>query len=212
VREIELEDYTVMDYRVADSAIRKLGLKVKIEHVTSDTHEIGFVVRTEPEAGAKVQEGDSIILYVSQGTDTIKTTVPYFVGLNEAETLLALMKNDLQIGKVTYVKSDDTVGLVLTQSVEAWREIPVYSSVDFTISGGPSYSGDGTTIPTEDDMREPEETQRPGHNDDPDDWFNDDPEETTKPQDTQRPNDDDDDDSGWSDFYDWYMQQQQGRN
>lgn len=208
VREIELEDYTVMDYRVADSAIRKLGLKVKIEHVTSDTHEIGFVVRTEPEAGAKVQEGDSIILYVSQGTDTIKTTVPYFVGLNEAETLLALMKNDLQIGKVTYVKSDDTVGLVLTQSVEAWREIPVYSSVDFTISGGPSYSGDGTTIPTEDDMREPEETQRPGHNDDPDDWFNDDPEETTKPQDTQRPNDDDDDDSGWSDFYDWYMQQQ----
>lgn len=208
VREIELEDYTVMDYRVADSAIRKLGLKVKIEHVTSDTHEIGFVVRTEPEAGAKVQEGDSIILYVSQGTDTIKTTVPKFVGLNEAEALLALMKNDLQIGKVTYVKSDDTVGLVLTQSVEAWREIPVYSSVDFTISGGPSYSGDGTTIPTEDDMREPEETQRPGHNDDPDDWFNDDPEETTKPQDTQRPNDDDDDDSGWSDFYDWYMQQQ----
>jgi len=216
VREIFLEDYTVMDYRVADSAIRKLGLKVKIEHVTSDTHEIGFVVKTDPVAGTMLQEGDSVILYVSQGTDTVKTTVPDFVGMNEAQTLLALMENDLEIGKVTYVKSTDEVGLVLTQSVEAWREIPIYSAVDFTISGGPSYSGDGTTIPTEEDMREPEETERPSHNNDPDDdWFNDDPEETKKPGETQKPadTDDSDDDGGssWSDFYDWYMQQQQNR-
>ena len=213
VREIELEDYTVMDYRVADAAIRKMGLKVKIEHITSDTHEIGFVVRTDPEAGTKVQEGDSVILYVSQGTDTVKTEVPDFVGMNEAETLLTLMNNDLEIGKVTYVKSDEPVGLVLTQSVEARLEIPVYSAVDFTISGGPSYSGDGTTIPTEEDMREPEETERPSHNDDPDDWFNDDPDETEAPE-TDPPkdnNDDDDGDTSWSDFYDWYMQQQQGR-
>ncbi|MBR5253084.1 MAG: Stk1 family PASTA domain-containing Ser/Thr kinase [Clostridia bacterium] len=214
VREIELGDYTVMDYRVADSAIRKLGLKVKIEHVTSDTHEIGFVVRTDPEAGTKVQEGDSVILYVSQGTDTIKTQVPNFVGLNEAETLLALMKNDLEIGNVTYVKSDDTAGLVLTQSVDAWREVPIYSSIDFTISGGPSYSGDGTTIPTEDDMKEPEETKRPSTNNDPDDWFNDDSDDSDYTE-TQRPNDNNNNNnnsgSSWEDFYDWYMQQQ-GRN
>ena len=127
-----------------------------------------------------------------------------------------MLQQYLEIGKVTYVKSTDEVGLVLTQSVEAWREIPIYSAVDFTISGGPSYSGDGTTIPTEEDMREPEETERPSHNNDPDDdWFNDDPEETKKPSETQKPadTDDSDDDGGssWSDFYDWYMQQQQNR-
>ncbi len=218
VREIILEDYTVMDYRVADSAIRKLGLKVRIEHVSSDTHEIGFVVKTEPEAGTVVQDGDSVILYVSQGTDTVKTTVPDFTGLNEAQTLLELMENDLEIGKVTYVKSDGLVGLVLDQSVEAWREVPIYTAVDFTVSGGPSYSGDGTTIPTEDDMREPEETQRPGHNTDPDDddddWFSDDPEETKQPADTKEPEETkkpEETNASWSDFYDWYMQQQQNR-
>ena len=209
VREIILEDYTVKDYRVVDQAIRKLGLKVKIVHVSSDTHEIGFVIRTEPAAGTVVQDSDTITVYVSKGTDTVKTTVPYFIGLNEAQTLLQLMESNLQVGKVTYVRDDGTPGLVLSQSVEAWYEVPIYTSVDFTVSGGPSYSGDGSTVPTPDDLRETEPEDDPPYNPgypyypsypdpdetDNDNWFEDDEPEETK--------------SSWKDFYDWWINRQQ---
>ena len=79
--------------------------------------------------------------------------------------------------------------------------MPIYTSVDFTISGGPSYSGDGTTIPTEEDLRESDDTDSPYNpfdpfdpEDDDDDWFNDD-----EPEDTKMSVDE---------FYDWWMNRQ----
>lgn len=203
IREMILEDYTVQDYRVVDQAIRKLGLKVKIIHVPSDTHEIGFVIKTEPAAGTVVQDNDTVTVYVSKGTDTIKTTVPNFEGLNEAQALLQLMESNLHVGKVTYVRDDGVPGLVLSQSIDAWYEVPIYTSVDFTISGGPSYSGDGSTVPTPDDLEESKpEVNYPPYNptypddeeDDDDNWFVD-----NEPEETQ---------SSWKDFYDWWMGRQ----
>jgi len=205
VREMILEDYTVQDYRVVDQAIRKLGLKVKIIHVSSDTHEIGFVIKTEPAAGTVVQDNDTITVYVSKGTDTVKTTVPDFTGLNEAQVLLQLMEANLHVGKVTYVRDDGVPGLVLSQSIDAWYEVPIYTSVDFTISGGPSYSGDGSTVPTPEDLEESKpEVNYPPYNptypdddeddDDNDNWFVD-----NEPEETQ---------SSWKDFYDWWMGRQ----
>ncbi|MGN1410198.1 MAG: protein kinase [Eubacteriales bacterium] len=162
---ITLKDYTAIDYRTVDAELRKEGLRVTIEYITSDVYEIGHVIRTEPAAGTVAAEGDSVVIYVSQGVDTVKTMVPNFVGLSEAQALIKLMENDLSVGKVTYVKSTSTAGSVVEQSVNAWLEVPQYSEVDFKVSGGASYSGDGTTIPTAEDMQhqptEPE-TTKPG--------------------------------------------------
>lgn len=158
---IELEDYTVHDYRIVESALRKMQLKVKIENVTSDVYEIGYVIKTDPEAGTIVQEGDTVTIYVSQGADAVKTTVPSFVGLSEARAYISLMENKLEIGKITYRKSDQLAGTVLEQSVQAWsQEVPQYTEIDLVISGGASYSGDGTTIPTAADMQ-PAKTEAP---------------------------------------------------
>ncbi|MBE6542672.1 MAG: PASTA domain-containing protein, partial [Ruminococcaceae bacterium] len=148
-----LSDYTVKDYRVVSDELRKLGLKVKVENVTSDIYEIGYVIKTEPKAGTVVKENDLITIYVSRGATTVNTTVPNFVGLSEAQTIIKLMDSNLTIGNVEYVKSDKAVGSVVSQSVEAWYEVPKYTEIDFTVSGGPSYSGDGTTIPTASDMK-----------------------------------------------------------
>ena len=198
VRKMVLEDYTVQDYRVVDQAIRKMGLRVKIIHIPSDTHEIGYVIKTEPAAGTVVQDNDTVTVYVSKGTDTIKTTVPDFEGLNEAQALLQLMESNLHVGTVTYVRDDGVPGRVLTQSVEAWYEVPIYTSVDFTVSGGPSYSGDGSTVPTADDLKDPNpETNYPTYPDDEDEddnWFVDDNEDDTS--------------SDWNDFYDWWLNRQ----
>lgn len=162
---IELEDYTVRDYRVVSSTLRKLDLIVVVENVASDVYDIGYVIKTEPEAGSIVKEGDTITIYVSQGSDSIKTMVPDFTGKSEAQAYILLMENNLSVGNVTYIKSSQTAGSVLEQSVQAWYEVPKFTEVDLTVSGGANYSGDGTTVPTKEDMHpaeaEPVETEPP---------------------------------------------------
>ncbi|MBQ4353897.1 MAG: protein kinase [Clostridia bacterium] len=156
---ITLEDYTVRDYRIVASALRKMSLEVKIENIPSDVYEIGYVIRTYPEAGSIVREGDTVTIFVSEGADAVKTAVPNFVGLSEARAYIVLMENKLDVGTITYEKSDLAAGTVLEQSVEAWtQQVPQYTEIDLVISGGASYAGDGTTVPTEEDMKpaEPE--------------------------------------------------------
>lgn len=150
---ITLADYTVRDYRMVESELRRLGLTVKVENISNDVYQIGYVIKTEPAAGTVMHENDTVTIYVSHGSDTVKTNVPNFIGLSEARALITLMENKLTIGRVTYEKSDWIAGTVMEQSLTAWREVPQFTAVDFVISGGASYSGDGTTVPTKEDMK-----------------------------------------------------------
>ena len=157
---IVLEDYSVRDYRSVEPELRNMGLKTVRENISSDVYEIGHVIRTEPAEGSVVVEGDTVVIYVSQGSDSVKAMVPDCVGVSEALALIRLMQVNLCVGDVTYVKSDAAAGVVVSQSEKAWYEVPQFTEVDFEVSGGPSYSGDGSSIPTEDDMN-PVETAPP---------------------------------------------------
>ena len=152
-RTITLGDYTVRDYREVESELRKLGLTVRVENVPNDIYTVGYVIRTEPEAGTVLLEDDLVTIYVSHGSDTVNVSVPDFKELSEARALITLMEHDLTVGEVTYVKNWRTAGTVFEQSVDPWKEVPKYSAIDFTVSGGPSYAGDGKSIPTEEDMK-----------------------------------------------------------
>ncbi len=152
-RTVTLGDYTVRDYREVESELRKLGLTVKVENVSNDVYSVGYVIRTEPEVGTVLREGETVTIYVSHGSDTLNVSVPDFKELSEARALITLMENDLTVGTVTYEKNWRTAGTVFEQSVDPWKQVPKYSEISFTVSGGPSYSGDGTSIPTADDMK-----------------------------------------------------------
>ncbi len=209
VRTIILEDYTVRDFREVAPAIRSLGLTVKEEKVASSVYKIGYVIKTEPAAGTVVEEGDIITVYVSEGAETEKTMVPNFVGLNEAQAMAKLIEYKLNLGNVEYVKSDSNAGSVLEQSLEAWYEASIHSSIDLKVSGGPSYSGDGRTPPTEEDMMpdtepdtEPEPDTDRFYPDDPFDF--DDPfEHGTADYETEEPESEPDIDYGEFDPGDW---------
>ena len=152
-RTIELADYSVRDYREVESELRRLGLTVKVENVASEVYTVGYVIRTEPEAGTVLREDELVTIYVSNGSDTVNVSVPDFKELSEARALITLMENDLTVGEVTYVKNWRTAGTVFEQSIDPWQQVAKYSEIDFTVSGGPSYAGDGKSIPTEEDMK-----------------------------------------------------------
>jgi beta-lactam-binding protein with PASTA domain/tRNA A-37 threonylcarbamoyl transferase component Bud32 len=84
----------------AEAELAKLGLKSKRETEFSDTVAEGKVTRTTPAAGAQVQRGDTVTIYVSKGQDLV--TVPdvsKYDDLDEAEA--ALKAAGLELGEVS---------------------------------------------------------------------------------------------------------------
>lgn len=219
-RTIELADYSVRDYREVESELRRLGLTVKVENVASEVYTVGYVIRTEPEAGTVLREDELVTIYVSNGSDTVNVSVPDFKELSEARALITLMENDLTVGEVTYVKNWRTAGTVFEQSIDPWQQVAKYSEIDFTVSGGPSYAGDGKSIPTEEDMKwkpaepvtpepEPEPEPEPSWEDTSgtdDTWQDDNWSDDSGTDDTSGGEDaaiEEDDEFEWDNWWDW---------
>lgn len=136
-RTMKLVDVSSLDYREASMKLRKLGLKVTTESAVSDVYEVGYVIRTSPEAGTVVEAGDSVTVYVSTGATGETITVPYFLGQTESATLAALVDSGLRLGTVSYEESPDgAAGLVVKQSLIPGAKAYKYSVIDFVVSIG----------------------------------------------------------------------------
>ena len=141
---ITLEDFSIRDYRLVVSELRKAGIKCSIEKVYSDTVEIGYVVGTDPEAKAVVSGGDTVTVKVSRGPAEGDIKTPDFVGKNEAETLRGMRDTGLAVGHVSYMRSDKEAGTVLSQSILPDTMVVRNTVIDFTVSGGSAYgAGEG---------------------------------------------------------------------
>jgi len=105
------------------------------EQEYSDNIAAGCVVRTDPEAGTILKEGDTVTLYVSKGPKIIYSTMVPCVG----ETVEAVqMKMDALnlVAEFVEVESAEPEGQVLTQSVDVNESVPEGTTVTFTYSGG----------------------------------------------------------------------------
>jgi serine/threonine-protein kinase len=138
VQTIVLNDYTVMDYREVQNELRALGLVAEtLPAEYSDTILQGYVIKTEPAAGTSVTVGDTVKLYVSKGQQIVEVIVPNFVGMTEEEARKALDESNLSLGDVKYVAAaeDQLAGVVIDQSIPAYREVPEkVTKIDFTIT------------------------------------------------------------------------------
>lgn len=106
----------------------------------------GMVIRTEPATGSTVKIGSEVIVYVA--TDQQETVkVPYILE-NSREVAEQLIKAaGLEIGQVTEVNSDLEKGVVVSQSIDSDKTVPVGTKIDFTVSNGiPSESSGDITV------------------------------------------------------------------
>lgn len=151
---VQMPDVTVLDYREAKIYLEGIGVALDIttESQVNSVYEIGAVISTAPAPGEVLENGDTVVLYVSSGPKSEKIEMPDFVGKNEGEVLKGLLTEKLFPGDVTYEASDKKEGTILTQSVRAGDEVFSYSFINFTVSGGKDYGK--TEVTTE----EPEET------------------------------------------------------
>ncbi|MDR3202527.1 MAG: Stk1 family PASTA domain-containing Ser/Thr kinase [Bifidobacteriaceae bacterium] len=71
---VRVPEVTELAKAVAEQEIKKLGLLVEFQNETSDFVAAGFVTRTNPAAGKKAREGDTVLVYVSAGPAPVATS------------------------------------------------------------------------------------------------------------------------------------------
>lgn len=142
----ECEDVALTTLR---SQARDAGLVVETESEPSEDIEQGRVIRCDPASGAPVDEGSTLIVYVSSGAESVP--VPRLRGqtLDQAQATLAGV--DLSVGALDR-EPDPTVpeGSVITSDPAQGVDVEPGSQVDLVISTGPTPSPtpSPTPVPT----------------------------------------------------------------
>ena len=120
----------------ATSLLREAGLVPQVERRADPEVEAGFAIETNPPAGEQLAEGETILLFVSLGLETVQ--VPSLVGLTLEQANAALRAVGLELGELSPVPSTDfDEGTVVNSNPISGQEVEVGSSVDLFVSSGP---------------------------------------------------------------------------
>ncbi len=122
----------------AISILSELGIASRIEYQSSSDIEVGEVMRTYPDVGTAISYSEEVVVYVSSGEENKTATVPDLIGMNQNDAALFLTRNRLRAGEITTVDSDQPIGTVITQSIDANSIVAQNTQIDFTVSSGSS--------------------------------------------------------------------------
>ena len=103
----------------------------------NDEYPAGQVIRTNPEAGTPLMDGQKVEVYYSTGPMIVKEKIPDVVGLNYATAVKRL--NDLGFNNVEikWEESEEDKDVVIAQSFPRYTEIDITEEIVLTISKGP---------------------------------------------------------------------------
>ena len=124
----------------------------------SDDYEKNLIIRTDPQSGEELTEGQKITLYISKGKEEKLVTMVTVTGMSQAEAEKTIQGLGLTVGNVVEVDSDEDKGTVIFQSVKNGASVKPGTKVNLQVSKGPKEEPD-----------EPDNPDNPDHPDDPDD-------------------------------------------
>ena len=133
---VPMKDLVGMEYRQARVLLTDMGLDLKIttETVSSDKYGADAVIETVPVADEPLVAGQTVILRVSTGPETV--TVPTFTGQDIANAVQNAQDLGLTVGEITYdTFSFAPQGQVIEQSIKPTNEVTGGTKISFTVSG-----------------------------------------------------------------------------
>lgn len=152
------------EYRDATLQLTNLDLNLVVNDPVEEYSNItkGYVIRTIPEYGETLQEGDSVTLVVSKGEQPKPVTVLSFIGIDIEIVRQQVTQTGLVVGEVTQRASDEPYGTVIDQSINAETKVDAGTTINFVISEGPAMPdyGDDATTPEGIRSRERKNTAR----------------------------------------------------
>lgn len=130
-----------MDQTAATALLDQNQMKAVIQQEYSDTVEAGKVIRFEsqnPDNPLKAKAGQSVTLFISQGSEAEVRTVPNIQNISEDEAIARLTDAQLEIGEVTEEHSDTVeIGYVISQSIAPETMVKAGDAVGYVVSIGP---------------------------------------------------------------------------
>ena len=133
---VPMKDLVGMEYRQARVLLTDMGLDLKIttETLSSDKYGADAVIETVPAADEPLVAGQTVILRVSTGPETV--TVLTFTGQDIANAVQNAQDLGLTVGEITYdTFSFAPQGQVIEQSIKPTSEVPGGTKISFTVSG-----------------------------------------------------------------------------
>lgn len=129
-----MPNITGMTVEDAENALKKIGMKVQVDYVESDSVDSGIVLNTDVEEGTPLKQGTTVVLKVSVGITGVE--VPN-VADKTYETAERLLKNrGLTINRVDNYSDTVEEGMVISQSPESGVTVPKGTVVTVTVSKG----------------------------------------------------------------------------
>lgn len=130
-----------MDQTAATALLDQNQMNAVILQDYSDTVEAGKVIRFEsqnPDNPLKAKAGQSVTLFISQGSEAEVRTVPNIQNISEDEAIARLTDAQLEIGEVTEEHSDTVeIGYVISQSIAPETMVKAGDAVGYVVSIGP---------------------------------------------------------------------------
>ena len=125
-----------MEYRQAKLLLGDMGLGLVFKPVyeTSDKYPTDVVVSTEPASGEALTKGQTVVLHISTGPETV--TVPTFTGMAIANAIHDAQDLGLTVGEILYDPFNfETPGTVVQQDIAPQTDVPGGTRITFTVSG-----------------------------------------------------------------------------
>lgn len=129
------------EHRAAKILLREMGLNLEVNvsaEEYSDTISAGYVIRSNPTEGEKLQDGDVVMLVISKGPATPTSTVPTLTGISLTQAQQIIRDLDL-LYHVDYAYDDEVpADHVISQSIPATTQVEQGSSIKLVVSLGPA--------------------------------------------------------------------------
>ncbi len=128
-------DLTGREYRDAQYELQKKGLVMKMTREYSSEIPQNYVIRQNPLPQTVTTENSEVEVFVSDGPEPVKISVPNLVGMTRDEAKRTISQNGLVLENILYAqdkaKAYDTV---LKQSLEPGSEVENLSKVIITLN------------------------------------------------------------------------------
>ena len=125
----------------AISIIQDAGFTYSVTQVASDSITKGYVISTDPVAGAAAEEDSEVKIVISNGPDIVMTQMPQLKGLSQEDAIKKIESSNLSVGTISKAESDLEAGTVIEQNVAAGTQVEEHTKINITISTGPSGNG-----------------------------------------------------------------------
>ena len=132
--------------RNAALQLKNLDLDLAIDDTLEEYSEsitAGYVIRTLPEAGTTLNEGDSVTLVVSKGSEKMPVTVITFTGSDIDIVRQQATQMGLVVGDVSSRADVSPIGTVLEQSIAPNTVVKEGTTITFIVSSGPDVDDGG---------------------------------------------------------------------